>query len=108
MAVWLLALALITPPHHARRKARHHVARHSRLQRVDISPARATQIQQALVHAGYLSEVSGHWDAASIAAMKKFQAAHDWQTRYVPDARALMALGLVRTGTEQVAENGIL
>lgn len=106
MAVWLLALALVTPPHHARRKTRHHAARHSRPQRMDISPARATQIQQALVHAGYLSQVTGRWDAASIAAMKKFQAAHHWQTRYVPDARALLALGLVHTGTEQVAENG--
>ncbi|HVA64460.1 MAG TPA: peptidoglycan-binding protein [Terriglobales bacterium] len=59
-----------------------------------IAAARAAQIQQALVQAGYLHHASGHWDASTAAAMKKYQADHRWQTRYVPDARALIALGL--------------
>ncbi|MGH9482467.1 MAG: hypothetical protein ACRD1L_10310, partial [Terriglobales bacterium] len=59
-----------------------------------IAPGRARQIQRALVGAGYLRRVSGLWDAASATAMKKFQSDRHWQTHYVPDARALIALGL--------------
>ncbi|HEX9198921.1 MAG TPA: peptidoglycan-binding domain-containing protein [Acidobacteriaceae bacterium] len=60
-----------------------------------IDDARATQIQGALIKAGYLSgEPSGHWDAQSEAAMQKLQAANGWQTKLVPDSRALIKLGL--------------
>jgi hypothetical protein len=60
-----------------------------------IDDERATQIQQALIKAGYLTgEPSGHWDAASIAAMTKVQADNGWQTKLVPDSRALIKLGL--------------
>ena len=60
-----------------------------------ISPARATQIQAALVHYGYLAGTpTGSWDAASIAAMRKLQSDHRWQTKFMPDARALIFLGL--------------
>lgn len=59
-----------------------------------ISSTRAKQIQKALVRVGYLRRVSGVWDSASDAAMKRFQADRHWQTKYVPDARALIALGL--------------
>ena len=60
-----------------------------------IDDARATEIQQALIKAGYLSGTpSGHWDDASIAAMTKLQAANGWQTKLVPDSRALIKLGL--------------
>ncbi|WP_334238767.1 peptidoglycan-binding protein [Terriglobus sp. ADX1] len=55
---------------------------------------RATQIQTALVKAGYLKEASGHWDADSQAAMQKLQADNGWQTKLVPDSRALIKLGL--------------
>lgn len=55
---------------------------------------RATQIQTALVKAGYLSEASGSWDATSEAAMQKLQGDNGWQTKYVPDARAIIKLGL--------------
>jgi hypothetical protein len=60
-----------------------------------IDDDRATEIQQALVQAGYLTgEPSGHWDAATEAAMTKLQADNGWQTKLVPDSRAIIKLGL--------------
>lgn len=59
-----------------------------------ISPERATEIQTALVKAGYLGEASGTWDASTQAAMEKLQADNGWQVKLVPDARALIKLGL--------------
>lgn len=56
---------------------------------------RATEIQSALIRAGYLTgEPTGVWDAESIAAMQKLQDANGWQTKYTPDSRALAKLGL--------------
>ena len=60
----------------------------------NIDDARASQIQGALVKSGYLTEASGHWDNASEAAMQKLQADNGWQTKIVPDSRALIKLGL--------------
>jgi peptidoglycan hydrolase-like protein with peptidoglycan-binding domain len=60
-----------------------------------IDDERATQIQEALIKAGYLSGApSGHWDAATEAAIGKVQADNGWQTKLVPDSRALIKLGL--------------
>ena len=60
-----------------------------------IEPERVTQIQQALIHAHYLNgDADGKWDATTVAAMQKFQADNGWQTRLMPDSRALMKLGL--------------
>jgi hypothetical protein len=60
-----------------------------------IDSERATQIQQALIREHYLSgDPSGEWDSASIAAMRKYQSDHGWQTKLTPDARALKKLGL--------------
>jgi lipid-binding SYLF domain-containing protein len=60
-----------------------------------IEDARATQIQSALIKAGYMSgEPTGHWDSASEAAMQKLQADNGWQTKLIPDSRALIKLGL--------------
>lgn len=60
-----------------------------------IAPERVTQIQQALVREHYLTaEPNGEWDATTQAAMQKYQADHGWQTRLLPDSRALKALGL--------------
>ena len=59
-----------------------------------IDNERATQIQGALVKAGYLNEVTGHWDSSSQAAMQKLQADNGWQTKLIPDSRALIKLGL--------------
>lgn len=65
-----------------------------------IAPERAAAIERALVHAGYLHDVSGRWDNRASAAMKKYQADHHWQTRFVPDSRALIALGLGPEGDQ--------
>jgi peptidoglycan hydrolase-like protein with peptidoglycan-binding domain len=60
-----------------------------------MDPARATEIQQALIKSGYMSgEPTGVWDAESAAAMQKLQADNGWQTRITPDSRALIKLGL--------------
>jgi len=60
-----------------------------------IQPERVTQIQQALIHAHYLTgDATGNWDTTTVAAMQKFQADQGWQTKLMPDSRALMKLGL--------------
>lgn len=60
-----------------------------------IEPERVTQIQQALIREHYLTgEADGAWNAQTIAAMQKYQADHGWQTRLMPDSRALVKLGL--------------
>lgn len=59
-----------------------------------IDDSRAAEIQSALVKAGYLHEVSGHWDNESQAAMQKLQSDNGWQTKLIPDSRALIKLGL--------------
>jgi hypothetical protein len=64
-----------------------------------IDDARATQIQTSLIKSGYLSgEASGHWDPQTQAAMQKFQEDNGWQTKLIPDSRAIIKLGL---GPEQ-------
>ncbi|HTS06547.1 MAG TPA: hypothetical protein VMP68_13260 [Candidatus Eisenbacteria bacterium] len=61
-----------------------------------IDPDRAQEIQQALVREHYLNadQASGGWNQASEEAMRKFQADHGWQSKTVPDSRALINLGL--------------
>jgi hypothetical protein len=60
-----------------------------------MAPERATEIQNALIRSGYLTGTpSGQWDAQSQAAMEKLQADNGWQTKLVPDSRALIKLGL--------------
>ncbi|HWB33125.1 MAG TPA: peptidoglycan-binding domain-containing protein [Acidobacteriaceae bacterium] len=80
---------------HTTRATAHRASRsHATAQR-SIDDARASEIQQALIKAGYLSGTpSGHWDSASVAAMTKLQADNGWQTKLVPDSRALIKLGL--------------
>jgi Putative peptidoglycan binding domain len=83
-------------PTAARKTTGKHTAAKPKLQsQRTIDDGRATEIQSALVKAGYLSgEPTGHWDAASEAAMGKLQADSGWQTKLVPDSRALIKLGL--------------
>ena len=77
---------------HSRYTRRHHSAV---LGQRTMDSDRATQIQQALIRAHYLDGVpTGQWDAASQAAMQKFQADNGWQTKIMPDSRALIKLGL--------------
>jgi hypothetical protein len=60
-----------------------------------IDSERATTIQAALIREHYLTgEPTGTWNDASEEAMRRYQADHGWQTKEVPDARALIRLGL--------------
>ncbi len=60
-----------------------------------IDPARVTEIQQALIREHYLrGEADGKWDETTKAAMQKYQADQGWQTKLMPDSRALKKLGL--------------
>jgi len=71
-----------------------HRSRRARGQQA-IDPDRVTQIQQALVREHYLTaEPNGDWDSTTVAAMQKYQADHGWQTKLMPDSRALKSLGL--------------
>jgi peptidoglycan hydrolase-like protein with peptidoglycan-binding domain len=60
-----------------------------------IKDDRAREIQTALIREHYLDgEATGDWDARTQAAMQKFQADNGWQTKVLPDSRALIKLGL--------------
>lgn len=60
-----------------------------------IEPARVTEIQEALIREHYLNaEANGKWDSTTEAAMQKYQADQGWQTKLMPDSRALKKLGL--------------
>ena len=60
-----------------------------------IDSTRATAIQEALIREHYLTgEPSGTWNDASESAMRRYQADHGWQSKTVPDSRALISLGL--------------
>ncbi|HYX51952.1 MAG TPA: peptidoglycan-binding domain-containing protein [Candidatus Limnocylindrales bacterium] len=60
-----------------------------------IQPERAREIQAALIKQNYLTgEPTGEWDSRSQAAMVRFQSDNGWQTKVVPDSRALIKLGL--------------
>ena len=69
-----------------------------------IDTERSTQIQTALIRSGYLTGApTGVWDAQTQSAMEKLQADNGWQTKLVPDARAIIKLGL-GPGTPNAAE----
>jgi hypothetical protein len=60
-----------------------------------IDPERAQEIQEALIREQYMSgEASGTWNQSSEVAMRRYQADHGWQSKTVPDSRALISLGL--------------
>ena len=60
-----------------------------------IDSGRARQIQTALIREHYMQgEPSGSWDSATQAAMKRYQADQGWQSKQIPDSRALIKLGL--------------
>jgi len=80
-----------TSGHYLHHRRHHHVVRGQR----EIEPERAREIQEALIREHYLTApASGRWDAATEAAMQKYQADHGWQTKLTPDSRALIKLGL--------------
>jgi peptidoglycan hydrolase-like protein with peptidoglycan-binding domain len=60
-----------------------------------IDSDRAREIQTALIRDHYLTgEPTGVWDSATQAAMHKYQTDQGWQSKTIPDSRALIKLGL--------------
>lgn len=60
-----------------------------------MDPERVREIQAALIREHYLDgEPNGLWDQRCKDAMQRFQGANGWQTKVVPDSRALIKLGL--------------
>lgn len=60
-----------------------------------IDSNRVTQIQSALIREHYMSgEANGQWDSTTQAAMQKYQSDQGWQTKLLPDSRAIKKLGL--------------
>ena len=60
-----------------------------------IDSERAQAIQEALIREHYLSgEATGTWNQSCEEAMRRYQADNGWQSKTVPDARALIKLGL--------------
>ena len=80
-------------------KSKMHTGKRSRRKRVrgqqKIDSERAQAIQEALIREHYLNgEATGTWNQASEEAMRRYQAEHGWQSKTVPDSRALIKLGL--------------
>ena len=91
---------------HGRRKTPATVAHWVPGQR-EIDPQRTRAIQTALISRSYLTgEPSGDWDTTTEAAMQKFQGDNGWQTKLMPDSRALIKLGLGPNGTDAAVANG--
>jgi peptidoglycan hydrolase-like protein with peptidoglycan-binding domain len=81
-----------TAKSHKASKSSHHKKSHGQQ---GIDSARATEIQKALIREHYMTgEANGQWDSSTTEAMKKFQADQGWQTKLMPDSRALKKLGL--------------
>jgi peptidoglycan hydrolase-like protein with peptidoglycan-binding domain len=56
---------------------------------------RVREIQAALIRERYMDgQPNGVWDVRSKSAMQRFQADQGWQSKVVPDSRALIKLGL--------------
>ncbi len=76
-----------------KRSSRKKSARSKGQQKIDSERAQA--IQEALIREHYLNgEATGTWNQASEEAMRRYQADHGWQSKTVPDSRALIKLGL--------------
>jgi len=111
--VFTLSLALLATPAFAKRSRTLHrssggSSSHARTTHIavpakshkvrgqqSIDSARVTEIQEALVREHYLTSApNGEWNAETAAAMQKYQAEQGWQTKLMPDSRALKKLGL--------------
>jgi peptidoglycan hydrolase-like protein with peptidoglycan-binding domain len=76
------------------RSARRAVRSRLKGQRV-MHPTRVREIQEALIRAKYLDgKPDGVWAIRCQQAMSRYQADQGWQSKVVPDSRALIKLGL--------------
>lgn len=84
--------------------AKHHSSRLSHVRKAatwkrhgqqQIGGDRAREIQEALIREHYLNgQPTGVWDAKTSEAMRRFQSDQGWQSKVIPDSRALIKLGL--------------
>jgi hypothetical protein len=77
----------------------HHSSKKSRKGRLRgqqaIDSERCREIQRALAREHYMTgQPSGKWDDATQQAMRRYQADQGWQSKSIPDSRALIRLGL--------------
>jgi Putative peptidoglycan binding domain. len=80
--------------HRAKSKSRRRGSWKKRGQK-DIDAKRATDIQEALIREKYMDgEPTGKWDDRTKSAMMKYQEDNGWQTKVLPDSRAIIKLGL--------------
>jgi peptidoglycan hydrolase-like protein with peptidoglycan-binding domain len=86
-----------------KRTSARHNSRFSHLRRASwkrhgqqqISGDRAREIQEALIREHYLNgQPTGVWDSRTNDAMRRYQADQGWQSKVIPDSRALIKLGL--------------
>ena len=78
---------------HKTKKATSAAARKRGQKAMDAS--RVREIQAALIRERFLQgQPNGIWDQRSKDAMQKYQGANGWQTKMIPDSRALIKLGL--------------
>jgi hypothetical protein len=88
----------ITPSSRQGHKAKLHVVTASKPKfrgQQSIDQIRTLEIQQALIREHYLDgEATGEWDQATRNALTRFQGDNHWQIKILPDARALIKLGL--------------
>jgi hypothetical protein len=94
------------PAHHSRTvtSSKHY---HRARSQQGIEPDRVMQIQQALIREHYLSgDATGKWDSTTVAAMQKYQSDQGWQTKLMPDSRALKKLGLGPDYSNALNANG--
>lgn len=90
-------LLAVTPKtkHHSRLGHLRHAATWKHHGQQQIQQDRAREIQEALIREHYLDgQPTGIWDAKTTEAMRHFQSDQGWQSKVVPDSRALIKLGL--------------
>jgi hypothetical protein len=81
------------PTAHKGKRSKRRASWRNRQKKIDT--ARVREIQEALIREHYLhGEPSGKWDLATQKALERYQAENGWQSKVVPDSRALIKLGL--------------
>lgn len=95
-----------TSKHHVAKVSAHSSKHHGKSRRVtkaswkskgqhSITSDRTREIQEALIRQHYLDgDANGVWDTRTQEACRKFQADNGWQSKVLPDSRALIKLGL--------------
>ena len=67
---------------------------------------RVLEIQEALIAHSYMpGPASGKWDDRTQSVLRTIADSHEWQTKFVPDARVLVLLGL-SGGSPEVVQKG--